>query len=268
MKIWQLRPIEKCMELDFNLLEDYQNDFQGVPIHHSYENRISLVKKGRHNEIAYLTAGIPVFNLKAFDVVSDLIKDDVQFLPTTVEGNEFVLVNVLSLINCLDYTKSVVEKNNRLGFVDGISEIYFLEAYIRDKNIFKIPEFPKTRVYVTDTFKEAVEASKLKGFEFSKVWDSEISKEVDLGQLMRYHTKIISMEHRAGGRYSWGDILKMMQEDRAFASERWKVQTGKYTQNILAAQLGLNGEYYWVNSTCIPDSFSSLLWYEVDKEDI
>lgn len=44
---------------------------------------------------------------------------------------------------------------------------------IQDYPIFKIPEYKSLRVFVTDTFKEAVEANGLKGFTFELLWDCE-----------------------------------------------------------------------------------------------
>lgn len=54
-----------------------------------------------------------------------------------------------------------------------------IKRLLVESPFFQIPEI--SRVFVSDEFRDLVLSSKLKGFEFTEVWDSEFTVEKETG---------------------------------------------------------------------------------------
>ena len=89
--------------------------------------------------------------------------------------SSFGKVDLHTIINTklFDYEKAEIEKFKSSGRVMSIEKYAFKPEIIKDNHIFKIVEFPKSEVFVSDEFKQKVEEAGLKGFKFELVWDSE-----------------------------------------------------------------------------------------------
>lgn len=117
---------------------------------------------------------IPVFSKKALEVLRPLIQNSIEELELQFSEAEYYGINVIAVLNVLDYDKSEYIK-----FSDG-NRIMVIEKYVFKKcdalvnnNIFKIVDEPGRKAFVSDCFKQAVEDNKLSGFKFELVWDSD-----------------------------------------------------------------------------------------------
>lgn len=136
-----------------------------IPLHFEYlENR----RKGDSPGFSE-----PVLSERALTVLSPIISTFTEILPIFVEKEKFYLLNVTTVLDCIDYD------NSRFETFPDSKKIMWFESYsfrpdrIRGIHIFKISDEPKCNPFVSDDFRDAVIANKLKGFHFEEVWTDE-----------------------------------------------------------------------------------------------
>ena len=95
---------------------------------------------------------MPVFSKQAVECLKPLIDKNVEFLPLDFKEKEYYGVNVITVLDAINYERSEV--------VDGVP-------------IFKIPDERRRWAFVSEEFKQAAEENHLTGFIFKLVWDSE-----------------------------------------------------------------------------------------------
>ena len=115
---------------------------------------------------------IPVFSRRAVDCLQNLIKDHVEFLPLDFDEKELCGINVVTVLNAVDYPNSVYKT-----FRDGVrimsfKKYAFLPDIVDSVPIFKISDEKLRWAFVSDEFKQTVEANHLLGFDFKLVWES------------------------------------------------------------------------------------------------
>ena len=178
MKIWKL----------WTEADDYENLMTVTPFSfeesHSFDGRSKitnwqpLVLKAmygnrKYGDIADFTAGIPVVSPRVIKVTKDLIREQVEVLPTICSDCELYILNITNIVDAVDYTKAQVKY-----FPDGkrvlrFIKLAFVEEKVRDNHIFKLVEKKLTSVYVSDEFRQRILDNNLTGFKFELVWDSE-----------------------------------------------------------------------------------------------
>lgn len=137
------------------------NKWNPLPVKFLYKSR----KKGDCPSLQI----VPFFSAKAVNVLGEIMGENVEYLPVTGEASKFTIVNVIKVIDALD-----MEKSDLIYFPDGriMSKRKIalkFEKIPENVNLFKLTEFPRTTVIVSDNFKDAVEKNGLKGFAFEKV---------------------------------------------------------------------------------------------------
>lgn len=247
---------------------DYVFGFNGRPTTDWKPAQLKVIKKGKFQDFAYLHGGIPIFNRNSLDVLNDLLFEFVELLDVEVTNNivELKMVNVVNLIDAVDYSRSVPERTLR-GKVNGFKKMHFLDDKVAMQTIFKTPEFPYTRVYVSDKFRDVVLASKLKGFEFIEAWDSERTDEIEKDEQQRFEAILAEIEKNKGTEFSWSDAVGMVKQGTAVASGSWKLQNDK-DGNMQISRLSLDCKYSWINSDIVPPILIGLKWHEVEKSDM
>jgi hypothetical protein len=109
----------------------------------------------------------PVFGQKALQILYPLIQKDVEVLPLICRTEQLYLINVTTIIDCLDYTCSEFERFESGRIMQVIH--YCFKKDIIYPHIFRIrmgSNQVDSWVCVSNLFKEAVEHSKLKGVLF------------------------------------------------------------------------------------------------------
>lgn len=108
------------------------------------------------------------------EVLRPLIQNSIEELELQFSEVEYYAINVITVLNVLDYDKS-----DYIKFSDG-NRIMVIEKYVFKKcdalvnhNIFKIVDEPGRKAFVSDSFKQTAEDNKLSGFKFELVWDSD-----------------------------------------------------------------------------------------------
>lgn len=172
MEYWILKELVdeyNCTGFDCEYDAEFVTSFDGrklspswipLPVKFLYKSR----KKGDCPSLQI----VPFFSTKAVTVLSEIMGEDVEYLPVSGEASKFTIVNVIKLIDALNKQKSILEYFDD-GRIFNYSKLVLDPKKLSTENIFKLVEFPRTDIIVSDKFKDAVEKAGLKGFAFEKV---------------------------------------------------------------------------------------------------
>ncbi|WP_268627773.1 imm11 family protein [Paenibacillus alvei] len=269
MKIWKMLSSLKSMEIEMENDEDFDvlYDGYGKFIEEWGTPKVVVTKKGRYQDFPILSGGNVVFNQKSMDKLGDLLINNAQILDVNVNKSDIDLkiVHVLHLLDAVDYNRSIPHRTLG-GIVNGFNKLIFNEEAITSHDIFKIPELFSS-VFVSDKFRDTVLASKLKGFEFYEVWDSEITEEMEKEDQLRYEAFLDDLERNKGAEMSWSDAVACIEKGKAVASGHWKLQFDKRGE-MRVGRLSLDCKYSWSSSPFIPPLLLTLVWHEVAMSDI
>lgn len=126
--------------------------------------------------------GVTICDAKAKAIMQELIDDCVEFLPlifhkgthpgayvtTTTSYGEYYVINPVKILDCLDHQRS---EFSYFGPLRKIDKYVFKPDCIGETPIFILPISKRTKLFVTDAFKQLVEDNNLTGLEFIKVWE-------------------------------------------------------------------------------------------------
>lgn len=161
--------------VDSNRVVDFMQSFQGRPMQRTWTGDAELAfvpHRMPKGDTPGLFGCVPVFNVRAAQVLGDFLADHGEFLPVTIQGERYFLFNVTTVVDALDEANCDLER-----FDDGrlfqVHRYSFFPERLRGIPVFKIPQWPQYKVYCTDPFVERVKAAKLKGFKFPLLWSSD-----------------------------------------------------------------------------------------------
>lgn len=177
MKIWRLR--SKCDKyICLHPVEPFTFEqlhmFNGESVLDKWEKPKTEISKGasrRKSDYPYFSVGLPVMSKKALDILLPIMGDAVEILPVDVQGEDYYGINVLKVLDVVDYKKSdhwflpsgvIMVTKYVLTYRDDLPECHIFKTL--DNTMTSWP-------FVSDRFKEAVEVNKLKGFEFELIAD-------------------------------------------------------------------------------------------------
>ncbi|MBN2878406.1 MAG: hypothetical protein JXN65_02140 [Clostridia bacterium] len=184
MRIWKLK-VEfgnyESLKLFFNddYLEElkFKTDNAKSILEEDIDSKINKIEviegeeRGDHPKIWNLMF-IPAISRKGKEAIKDLVKNNCEFVRFTHKNEPYYLINILTVLDAVDYEKSVLDIYNT-GLVVGFKKHAFKKDVIEGHNIFKIylnGKIVNTEIFVSDDFKKVVEQAELKGFKFVEVW--------------------------------------------------------------------------------------------------
>lgn len=85
------------------------------------------------------------------------MKGRIQALRMKNQDDIFYVINVIEVVDCLDYDRSKIKRYLSFNRVMDVIQYVFVKSKLRDKVIFKLPEFVSRKIYVTEEFKKAIE---------------------------------------------------------------------------------------------------------------
>lgn len=161
-------------------VEKYTHE-QGFPVSGQFHRGQSIASSWQPAAMEVNTSGGPLSDFpmdtvppklskRAWDVLRPLIGKAVEALPVATPFGTYFALNVLDVIDCLDYPRSefTYYPASMGGEMHRIIKYHLKSSLIRDKPIFKIPE-EMTKVIVSEEFKELVVGASLEGLDFSHV---------------------------------------------------------------------------------------------------
>jgi len=122
-------------------------------------------------DFPHLTVGAPVFSLRAVNVLKDILLENGQIFPLSCSEGEYYIFNVITFIDALDESRSEVMRFESSGRIMRVLKYAFFGDRLTGATIFKIPQFPRSEVYVTDKFRKLVADNRLLGFSFPPIWE-------------------------------------------------------------------------------------------------
>ena len=120
-----------------------------------------------------LFPGAPVLSRRACEILQPILQGNGELLPLECEEGDYSVFNVTRVVDALDETMSEIVR-----FPDGkkvmtVKRFAFISASLENIDVFKLPQLPLSRPFVTDRFVHAVRANGLTGFSFEWLWSSE-----------------------------------------------------------------------------------------------
>ena len=115
--------------------------------------------------------GVPVFSLRAASVLKEMLTGNGELLPLSCSEGDYYAFSVTTSIDAPDESNSKVERFESSGRIMLVLQYAFFADRLSGATIFKIPQFPRTHVYVTNKFCKMVIDNGLLGFEFVNVWE-------------------------------------------------------------------------------------------------
>lgn len=192
MRIWLLKlDVDKYNSFNgYKIEEELNIRFFGNSVSSNWKEPVieAYYKKRKIADISDFSYGAPLFNEKAVIILEEFLKANAELLPAYYEGNKYYVVNVINVIDALDYEKSEFERFET-GAVMYCNKYSFKSEVVINQHLFKIPICNKIDIFVSDQFKRRVEESKLKGLIFVEVWNSEKASAKDTLETKNGNTK-------------------------------------------------------------------------------
>ncbi|MBQ7004627.1 MAG: hypothetical protein IJN11_01595 [Oscillospiraceae bacterium] len=178
MKIWQLyfdvENYDNLMPIKSFTADEIQS-FNGTPRKDNW-SPLSVKRMEPERQLPLSDAPgftIPVFSKNAVELLCPLISNSAEVLPLDFTEKEYYGINVLSILDVIDYTKSKYRLFSDGKRIMAFQKYSFRECEELEKyHIFKIIDEPTRRAFVSDEFKQTVENSNLTGFIFKLIWDN------------------------------------------------------------------------------------------------
>jgi hypothetical protein len=231
--------------------------FQGNPISRWGDIRVRSIQ-GKPRDCVDFLSGIPIFSRNAVECLEDFLDDAAEVLPLIHEGYD------LNAINCIDDQLSV-SRTLRTGHFIGYEKYAFIPEELENVHFFKIPKEVKTKVFVSDQFRDAVIQNDLTGFRFIEVWnsnDSGITEQEENEQIA-----VMLQKSKVSERvYGYIDTMYMVNDGKAIASGKWKLQ--KKRKGIIMLGEYISGAYEWMDPLFYPPILREYDWFEVERTDI
>ena len=142
----------------------------------------------------------------------------------------------------------------------------FFEEKVRGQHIFKTAEITTT-VYVSEEFRDRILSAKpkLKGFEFHEVWDSSLTLEMEIAQQAKYEAILRDIEQSTAPRYTFTEVIELMQQGKAFAYKDIKLQM-EPPGKLHILRLEHDCTYSDQSPGYIPPVLLDYMWVEVERE--
>jgi hypothetical protein len=269
MKIWEMVKNEAIGEsIIIDGEESYKffdNNFYGKEADSWGAVYVKTLKGKKKCDMYEFSDGYPIVSERTVSVLEKYLEGRVQVLPVIYNDNDKLFVlNVTNLIDCLDHERSEIRRlsSGRVGSIDNYVFKYHL---LNDAYIFKIPETPRSRIFVNDTFKSAVEEAGLIGFVFIEVWESD--EEIVRERQERYDQALAKINDMPSPEYSYGEAQKLVESGQAAVSDKWKLQMSNKNEFVIG-QLQEDGSYNWIIPMYIPPILLTLNWKITDRTEI
>lgn len=205
--------------------------------------------------------GAFIFNQKTVKALQPVLEGKVEVLPLVHIGtptpDHIFAINVVNLLDCLDYEKAKVKIDKEYNVVTKVLQYAFQIEMVIDESIFKMPQHRGTRIFVTEKFVQAVQENQITGLDFEEVWDSEEDLTVE---------RTIPIPQFEGETYTFTEALKILDEGFAVASKHFKVQMEG--NEMIIGMMDISGQYHWGGAYGFPPYFLEMTWYKVERSAI
>lgn len=156
--------------------EEECSKFQlGMPYKKEKEIEIKIIQSGLKDNFIKNTQELLIIDEKVKGIMDSAKLEDIQYVPITIEKQEYYILNIMKMIfDSLDLKKSVVMTfphdfpNEKVrGEIGTIWKTVLYKNKIQG-HIFRISEYP-SNIFVDEYFKDLIEKNGLTGIDFQKI---------------------------------------------------------------------------------------------------
>lgn len=270
MRVWRWGyESDKFETITFPLMSEvfaqyFDPYFNGLPLNDKWgEVQVETYQKRKPADCTGIGNNIPIFGERAAQVLDTLLADQAELLPLQHPDKTLYAINVIRVVDALDHERSEIEWLAGRPLAKKIHKYVFKPQALEGCTIFKIPERKSLRVFVTDAFKEAVEANKLKGFSFELLWDSEADGSAEVELERKYQEALAAVERSKGEEFPFSEAERRVEAGRAVASGKWRLQQAE-DGSMQLGNLQADGSYNWIQPLFYPPVLLDLKWHEVE----
>ncbi|MGO4530030.1 DUF1629 domain-containing protein [Paenibacillus sp. 2TAF8] len=226
---------------------------------------ITLNKRSYHDFPDFILGKLIVTG-EVKDALIPLIQSHVEFLELMHDSLDLYVVNVITILDCVDWKRSDVMYTSK-GRFSRFNTIFFDVSKIRPGTaIFKLKETASHQIYVTEEFKELVNQHKFKGLDFTLVFDSEFTQEKEDEQQRLYEQAIESIEQNKGKEYAYDEACELVVQGKTMISGRWKMKLDDQGR-LWLGELLKDLSYQWMMPTYIPPVLLLESWHEAKSSE-
>lgn len=165
-----LVPIQENAWDEFQQFDGTPIDKPWTPVEMEVFRDDNFNKNLPSSDFPALTKHIPVFSNRAVKALEDILNENGELLPLNCAEGEYAAFNVTCMLDALDIEHSDLEFFKSSGRIMHVLKYEFLKDRLANYSIFKLPQLPLMRVFVTDKFVERVQEANLTGFDFRLIW--------------------------------------------------------------------------------------------------
>ena len=183
MKIWKLKCVSDQYAGLLGTIDDVKRrqSFNGRPL--AAEWTPVVAKKQEEDSQKELgdapfenRIGLPVFSKRAVDTLYHLIAPYVEFLPLVCDAGAFYAVNVLPVLDAVDYAKAQYKMFPGTKRIMHFGAYAFRPEVVGKYPIFRLADEPLKKPFISDEMKETIDKARLKGMGTELVWDSDLTQ--------------------------------------------------------------------------------------------
>jgi hypothetical protein len=103
--------------------------------------------------------------------LGEILEENGEILTLSCTEGEYFAFNVATSIDALDESLSDIRRFESSGRIMRAVRYAFFGDRLKGAAIFKVPQIPRSEVYVTDRFQKVVIDNHLTGFDFASLWE-------------------------------------------------------------------------------------------------
>ncbi|REE83879.1 hypothetical protein A8990_11658 [Paenibacillus taihuensis] len=247
----------------FALRESFR---EGNPLTNQWvELEVELRDKGKPADFLRELGGALVVSKRARNVMEQLPNLNVEFLPLKSKDGEFSILNVLTVLDCIDMAQS--NAKSPLHTIYDIKGLALVEDIVQGHDIYKIKlpggERSLASIFVSDRLREIIE-SQLEGFQLINMWDSEFTWQQ---QEAKFAAMCLEVDASLQTTFNFDKAVKHVKKHRGDIaySGQWAIKTNE-KNSILLGDLLLDGTYSWIDPIYFPPIILGLTWGIKEKK--
>ncbi|WP_028545103.1 imm11 family protein [Paenibacillus taiwanensis] len=271
MNIWETAfdPNNDCITTSDDNSSPYEHSemYKGVRIRDNWVPfDVYTYQEGKHRDFINYFGGLPVVSKKTFECLEPHLKEVVEFLPLRHPEEEMYVMNIVNVIDALDYEKTAI-RVLPCGSMEYFDNVYFVKDRIKaDEYIFKIPETVTSRPFVTDRFIELLDKYNIKGPHLNFRWSYESTCGISDTQIEQYY-KVLKKLRTQGNqeKFTFSQALMEIKSNKTYRSGEYKlrIQYGDVRLGTLTNECKIA----WRRLHYITPKLEGLLWHEDDTND-
>lgn len=155
------------MPADYTM--DFASQFDGRSLADGWKKiHFELIDPQDNRPLPEIATGyIPICSKRVYEVIKDMCKGCVEFLPCTVgaENLEYYIFNILDTRDVVDYSKSTFRRFSTTGRIMMFDKIVFVKEVTLP--MFRIKDLPYTHFFCTEDMKKLLDTISVEGLVFS-----------------------------------------------------------------------------------------------------